>query len=99
MDVEPVVGIAVSVVLGLVLLSVRRRVVAGEVATAFTGEVVDRRVVHASSTTGLHEQHWLVVRTDTGDVVDVPVRARVFDRFAVGDRITKRSGERWPERG
>jgi hypothetical protein len=94
-----VVAAAAILVAVLILLAMKQRVAEGELAAEFTGEVVDRRVDEVTLTTGIRQDHWLVVRTDTGDVLEVPVGPEVHARFAVGDRIVKRAGVRRPEPG
>lgn len=99
MPVDLVIGLVAFTVVTAVFVSVRMRIVAAEVAAAFAGVVTDRRVEEVALTTGLRQDRWLVIRTEGGDVLRVPVSPEVYDRFAVGDRIVKRTGERWPEPG
>lgn len=99
MPVEMAVAVVATGVAALVLVTLRRRVVEGEMSAEFSGRVVDRRVEEVTLTTGIRQDRWLVVRTDTDELREVLVSPEVYDRFAVGDRIVKHAGVRWPEPG
>ncbi|MFD7654134.1 hypothetical protein ACFV4N_09175 [Actinosynnema sp. NPDC059797] len=104
---EPEWGSPVDmVVVGFVLLGavlylvvLQQRHIGAEVAVAYRGRVVDRRVEEVALTTGVRRDCLLVVRTEEGAVVTALVSRKVYGRFSIGDRIVKRAGVRWPERG
>jgi hypothetical protein len=73
--------------------------VAAERAQDFVGTVVDRQHNQVTLTTGVRHDFWLMVRKDDDQVIAWPVNGSVYQNFAVGDRVVKRAGDRWPVKG
>ncbi|MGW7051149.1 DUF7489 domain-containing protein [Streptomyces sp. NPDC054887] len=67
-----------------------------EVDRQYAGEVIARFTRDVTLTTGMRHDNLLTVRADSGQEFTVQVSPEVYDVFAVGDRIVKLPGSRWP---
>ncbi|WP_447002049.1 DUF7489 domain-containing protein [Saccharothrix isguenensis] len=96
MPVEAVVALVAVACVGFALLAFPGNRVAATAAQMFRGHVVERR--HEKVVTGrsVGYDFWLVVRTDDDETISVGVTPEVFRGFAVGDRVVKEPGQRWP---
>jgi hypothetical protein len=90
-----IIGVGVAVWVGLAVAWSNG--VTAATARQFSGEVVDRAHREVTLTTGMRHDYLLTVRTDDGEQITCDVDAAIFARFAVGDRIVKHAGRRWPE--
>lgn len=91
-----------AIVIGLWLLILialavaKSNQVSHEGAREFSGEVTGREHREVTLTTGMRHDYVLTVRKDDGETLSLYVSSSVFGSFAVGDRIVKQSGVRWP---
>ncbi|OEJ41230.1 hypothetical protein AR457_10045 [Streptomyces agglomeratus] len=67
-----------------------------EVDSQYVGEVIARFKRDVTLTTGMRHDSLLTVRADSSQEFTVQVSPEVYDLFAVGDRIVKLPGARWP---
>lgn len=70
----------------------------GEVNDAYTGEVTGRGVSSSTGTYGPTGHYMMHIRTDEGRELSIEVNGRTYRSLAVGDRVVKEWGRRWPER-
>ena len=89
------IGLWILVMIAVVMTGIRDR--DAKVAREFTGVVTDRRHEH-TLTTGMRHDYILTIRADDGEVFKFSVNSSVFGSLAVGDRIVKCAGARWPEK-
>ncbi|WP_345695327.1 DUF7489 domain-containing protein [Kitasatospora terrestris] len=64
----------------------------------YTGEVTGRVVRSSAGTYGPMSHHVIDIRTDDGRELSIEVSDRTYRSLAVGDRVVKEWGKRWPER-
>ncbi|RKE17304.1 hypothetical protein [Streptomyces sp. TLI_171] len=88
--------VGVVLLLAVIAIATTSESAATAIGQTFEGEVVRRYSEQVTLTTGMRTDHRLDVRTDDGEVISLTLPGRVCSRFAVGDRIVKRAGERWP---
>ncbi|MFH8805564.1 hypothetical protein ACH4F6_39535 [Streptomyces sp. NPDC017936] len=69
-----------------------------EVNDAYTGEVTGRWVSSSTGTYGPTGHCTMRIRTDEGRELTIEVNSRTYQSLAVGDRVVKEWGRRWPER-
>ncbi|KDN88074.1 DUF7489 domain-containing protein [Kitasatospora cheerisanensis] len=65
---------------------------------AYTGVVTGRGVRSSTGTYGPTGRYMVHIRTDEGRELSIEVNARTYRSLAVGDRVVKEWGRRWPER-
>ncbi|MEU4729000.1 hypothetical protein [Streptomyces sp. NPDC023588] len=65
---------------------------------AYTGEVTGRGVSTSTGTYGPTGHCMMYIRTDEGRELSIEVNDRTYRSLAVGDRVVKEWGRRWPER-
>lgn len=88
-----------TVVIVVIRVVVRKQSVdrvAREITAAYTGEVIDRQKVSVGF--DANYSCGLTIRCDDGSTIVTPVPMLFEDRFPVGCRVVKYSGERYPVR-
>lgn len=89
-------------VLGLLPMALLLWIFAGQVNqqvdSQFTGEVIALSVQPVTLTTGMRTDYLLTIRADDGREFTLQVKDDVYALFAVGDRIVKPAGTRWPRK-
>lgn len=70
----------------------------GESKDAYTGEVTGRGVSSSTGTYGPTGHYMMHIRTDEGRELSIEVNGRTYRSLAVGDRVVKVAGARWPVR-
>ncbi|MCF4136465.1 hypothetical protein L1856_05585 [Streptomyces sp. Tue 6430] len=70
----------------------------GESKDAYTGEVTGRGVSSSTGTYGPTGHYMMHIRTDEGRELSIEVNGRTYRSLAVGDRVVKVPGARWPVR-
>ncbi|MER5461461.1 hypothetical protein ABT010_12410 [Streptomyces sp. NPDC002668] len=66
--------------------------------SAYAGEVVGLSTRDVTLTSGMRHEHLLTIRADDGQEITMEVVSWVYSSFAVGDRIVKQAGARWPRK-
>lgn len=69
-----------------------------KVESAYAGEVIGLSTRDVTLTSGMRHEHLLTIRADHGQEINVEVASWVYSSFAVGDRIVKQAGARWPRK-
>ncbi|MFF3401477.1 hypothetical protein ACFYW6_23570 [Streptomyces sp. NPDC002659] len=69
-----------------------------QVDSQFAGEVIALSVQPVTLTTGMRTDYLLTIRADDGRQFTLQVKDDVYALFAVGDRIVKQPGTRWPRK-
>ncbi|MFI0961677.1 hypothetical protein ACH4S8_09775 [Streptomyces sp. NPDC021080] len=70
----------------------------GESKDAYIGEVTGRGVSSSTGTYGPTGYYMMHIRTDEGRELSIEVNGRTYRSLAVGNRVGKEWGRRWPER-
>ncbi|MES4892818.1 hypothetical protein [Streptomyces sp. NPDC096012] len=65
---------------------------------AYTGEVTGLGVSSSTGTYGPTGHYMMHISTDEGRELSIEVNGRTYRSLAVGDRVVKEWGRRWPER-
>jgi hypothetical protein len=69
-----------------------------QVDSQFAGEVIALSVQRVTLTTGMRTDYLLTIRAVDGRQFTLHVKDDVYALFAVGDRIVKSAGARWPRK-
>ncbi len=67
---------------------------------AWKGEIIDRKVVSKRDfdTNQLEESYKVVIKLESGKEKHMEVDKERYEKWNIGDKLEKKSGELWPEK-